>query len=89
MANHASALKRHRQNLKARARNRAMKTRVKNLVKAVRMAVEEKDKDRAREALRKAVSVLDKAATRKVIHWRNAARRISRLEIAVNGLDKA
>ncbi|THB69923.1 MAG: 30S ribosomal protein S20 [Desulfovibrio sp.] len=87
MANHASALKRHRQSLKARARNRAMKTRVKNLVKAVREAVEEKDKERAQEALKRAVSVLDKAATKKVIHWRNASRRISRLELAVNKLD--
>ena len=89
MANHASALKRHRQSLKARALNRAMKTRVKNLVKAVRQAVEEKDKERAVEALRKATSVLDKAASKKVVHWRNAARRISRLELAVNDLGKA
>lgn len=89
MANHKSALKRHRQSLKARARNRAMKTRMKNLVKAVRQAVEQKDKEAAQAALKDATSILDKASTKKVIHWRNAARRISRLHQAVNGIETA
>ncbi len=87
MANHKSALKRHRQSLKLRARNRTMKTRIKNSIKAVREAVEQKDKEAAEMALKQATSTLDKAATKKVIHWRNAARRISRLNVAVNGLD--
>lgn len=86
MANHASALKRHRQSLKARMRNRAMKTRLKNLVKAVREAVAEEDTARATDALQQATRMLDKAATKKVIHWRQAARRISRLQLAVNGV---
>ncbi len=87
MANHKSALKRHRQSLKLRARNRIMKTKVKNSIKAVREAVEQKDKEAASLALQQATSTLDKAATKKVIHWRNAARRISRLNVAVNGMD--
>ncbi len=86
MANHASALKRHRQSLKARMRNRAMKTRIKNVVKAVRLAVAEQDVDRANAALQQATSMLDKAATKKIIHWRQASRRISRLQVAVNGM---
>ena len=36
MANHKSALKRHRQSEKRRIRNHAIKTRVRNLVRAVR-----------------------------------------------------
>ena len=87
MANHKSALKRHRQSLKANARNRAMKTRIRNVIKAVRRAVEIKDKEQAQTALTQATSVLDKAATKKVIHKRNAARRISRLAQAVNSID--
>ena len=39
MANHKSAIKRHRQSLLARARNRAVKTRVRNVIKAVRAAL--------------------------------------------------
>ena len=83
MANHKSALKRHRQSLKLRARNRAYKTRIKNVVKDVRVAIEAKDLEQAQVALKAATSVLDKAATKKILHWRNAARRVSRLNTAV------
>ena len=77
MANHKSALKRHRQSLKRRARNRISKTRIKNTVKAVRVAIEEKDVTKATEALKAAASVLDKAARKNVIHARQAQRRIA------------
>lgn len=87
MANHASALKRHRQSLKAQARNKATKTRIKNAVKAVRQAVEQKDLEQARARLVQATAVLDKAAGKKVIHWGCAARKVSRLTLAVNNLD--
>ncbi|CAM2057757.1 30S ribosomal protein S20 [Desulfovibrionales bacterium] len=86
MANHKSAVKRYRQSLKARARNRAVKTRIKNVLKTVRIAVETKNKDYAVTALQKAMAMLDKAATKKIIHWKNAARRISRLSYVVNKL---
>ncbi|WP_432736242.1 30S ribosomal protein S20 [Maridesulfovibrio sp. FT414] len=84
MANHKSALKRHRQSVKRNERNTMMRTRIKNVVKEVRAAVEANDSDLAASALRKATSVLDRAATKKVIHSRAAARRISRLHAAVN-----
>ncbi len=86
MANHKSAIKRHKQSLKRRAQNRAMKTRIKNVVKTVREAVASGDKDAASTALLQATSVLDKAAGKKVIHWRNAGRKVSRLNAAVNNL---
>ena len=86
MANHKSALKRHRQSLKRRARNKSVKTRVKNVIKAVRLAAEQKDSGKALEALRTATSVLDRAAQKKVIHWRTAARKISRLSKLVNSI---
>lgn len=65
MANHKSALKRHRQSLKRRARNRISKTRIKNTVKAVRVAIEEKDVAKAMEALKDATSILDRAARKR------------------------
>ncbi|WP_300157441.1 30S ribosomal protein S20 [Solidesulfovibrio sp.] len=84
MANHKSAIKRHRQSLLARARNRAVKTRVRNVIKAVRVALTAGDAAAAETALLAATKVLDKAATKKVIHWKTAARNISRLSTAVN-----
>lgn len=86
MANHKSAVKRHRQSLKARERNKAVRTRVKNSTKAVRIAVEQKDTENASKALQTASSVIDKAAQKNVIHWRAAARKISRLSKAVKDI---
>ncbi len=84
MANHKSAIKRHRQSLLARARNRAVKTRVRNVIKAVRAALVGGDAAAAETALLTATKVIDKAATKKIIHWKTAARNISRLSTAVN-----
>ena len=86
MANHKSAIKRHRQSLEARNRNRMVKTRIKHSVKAVRLAIENKDAEKAAMELQQFTSVLDKAASQKVVHWRTAARRISRLSKAVQAL---
>lgn len=86
MANHKSALKRHRQSLKRRLRNRSTKTRVKNVTKEVRLAVQAKDVEAAQEALKNAMSIIDKAAGKKVLHKKTAARRISRLNAAVKQL---
>lgn len=84
MANHKSAQKRHRQNLLARARNRAVKTRVRNVIKTVRAALAGGDTAAAETALLSATKVLDKAATKKIIHWKTAARNISRLSTAIS-----
>ncbi len=89
MANHKSALKRHRQSLLARARNRAVKTRVRNVIKAVHAALAGGDTAAAETALLAATKVLDKAATKKVIHWKTASRNISRLSTAINKSKKA
>lgn len=84
MANHKSALKRHRQSLVARAKNRAAKTEVKNAIKAVREALDQKDAAAAAAAMKQATSVLDSAASKKILHWKTAARKVSRLSLAVN-----
>lgn len=89
MANHKSALKRHKQSLKRASRNRAARTRVKNAVKQVRVALQGNDKAQAGEALVAATSVLSKAAGKGALHWKKAARKISRLARAVNGLEAA
>ena len=84
MANHKSALKRARQNEKRRLRNKSVKTRVKNIVKSVRLAVDEKSKEEALQELNNAKSIIDKAAKKGVIHKKTAARKISRLSKRFN-----
>lgn len=89
MANHPSALKRHRQSEKRRKRNQAIKTRLRHLVRAVRAAVTARDADAAAVRLADATRALDKAATKGVLHRRNASRRIARLTLAVGKLRSA
>ena len=84
MANHKSAIKRHKQSLRNAARNRTVRTRIKNVIKDVRAAIQQQDSDAAKAALVQATSVMDKAATKGVVHWKNAARKVSRLAKAVN-----
>lgn len=79
MANHKSALKRIRQNEMRRLYNRTYRNRARTLVKQARASIAAGSKEEAIEATRKAVQDLDKAASRGVIHPRNAARRKSRL----------
>ncbi len=85
MANHKSALKRNRQSLERRARNRANKTRLKTAVKAVDAAIaSEQSVDKVREALVTAVPIIQRAAVKGTLHKKNAARKVSRLTKRVN-----
>jgi small subunit ribosomal protein S20 len=86
VANHASALKRHRQSEKRRLRNRALKTRLRHVVREVRSAVASGDPERAGKTLALATTALDKAVTKGVLHRNSASRRIARLAHAVHGL---
>ena len=83
MANHKSAVKRNLQSQKRRLRNRAVKTRIKNVVKTLSLSGQGSDADRAGE-LNTAISIIDKAAKKGVIHSRTAARKRSRLTKRVN-----
>jgi small subunit ribosomal protein S20 len=84
LANHKSALKRDKQNKKKYLRNKAVKTRVKNAIKDVRLAEDETSKDAVLVSLNAAKSVIDKAAKKGVIHKNTAARKIARLSKFVN-----
>ena len=79
MANHKSALKRARQSEDRRLRNKAVKTRVKSVVKSVRQASAESNPESAASNFKTAQAVIDKAAKKGVLHQRTAARKISRL----------
>jgi small subunit ribosomal protein S20 len=86
LARHLSAMKRARQNKKRRVRNQARKTRVKNVVRDVRQAVAQKNLEGAEAALKKAVPIIAQVAGKGTLHWRTAARKISRLTKQVNTL---
>lgn len=87
MANHKSAIKRIKQNERRRIRNKAVRTRVKNVTKALREAVAANTDVEAK--LREAIQVIDRAASKGVIPKRRASRKISRLTMLANGQGEA
>jgi small subunit ribosomal protein S20 len=86
VAQHASALKRHRQSEKRRLRNRGLKTQLRHVVRSVRASIEQKDPKDAAAALATASRALAKAASKGVIHRNAASRKIARLSRAVRAL---
>ena len=87
MANHKSALKRHRQSETRSARNRGFRTQLKTKTKKVYAAVEENNGEDAKKALLDAQKSIAKIASKGVIHKRAAARKISGLTRRVNAMN--
>lgn len=86
MANIKSQKKRILTAEKARQRNRAVRTELKSAVKAVRLAVEANEVEQVNAALRHACRLLDKAASKGIIHKNQAAQRKSGLQKLANTL---
>lgn len=86
MANHKSAEKRARQNVKRADRNNMVRKTMRTYIKRVRSLVEEGKTADAQAALADAIRKIDKACSKGVIHRNQAARRVSRLTLAVNKL---
>jgi small subunit ribosomal protein S20 len=84
LANHKSALKRHRQSIAQRLRNRSQRSAMKNTVKKLHSAIEANDKDAVRITLVDATSIIAKTATKGIIHSNTASRTISRLTKRAN-----
>ncbi|MGQ0501886.1 MAG: 30S ribosomal protein S20 [Panacagrimonas sp.] len=86
MANTASAKKRARQAVEARARNAGQRSMIRTTIKKVVKAVEAKDKAAALAAYADMVPVIDRYADRGMIHKNKAARHKSRLTARINAL---
>jgi|TARA_B100001079_G_C16205373_1_gene423323 small subunit ribosomal protein S20 len=79
VANHKSAIKAHRQNLKHRERNRQERTRLRTALKSIRASIDAGDTNSAQGVLRDTVSLIDKMASKKIIHSNTAGRYKSRM----------
>lgn len=84
MANIKSQKKRILTAEKARMRNKAVRSELKTVVKDVRKAVEAGNADEAQQAAYKACRLLDKAASKGIIHKNQAAERKSGVQKLVN-----
>ena len=79
MPTHRSAAKRMKQAEKRRQQNVAARSRLRTFLKRTRAAIDAKDVAQIDQLLPQTVACLDKAVTKGVIHWRNAARKKSEL----------
>ena len=76
-----SALKANRQNVKRREANRQLRSRLRTSLKAIRASLDDNDVDAAKSALNQTVSIVDKMATKGIIHRNTAGRYKSRLAL--------
>lgn len=83
MPTHKSAEKALRQSISRNLRNKAVKSKVRSIIKKVETA---SDKTQAQSLLRQTFSLLDKAVKRDVMHFNQASRTKSRLTKLVNNL---
>ena len=83
MANYASSVRRIRRSEKSRQRNRHYKSMIKSAIKDV---LSSKTKEDAEKILPRTSSLLDKLASKGVIHRNKAANQKSRLTVFVNNL---
>jgi small subunit ribosomal protein S20 len=79
VATHASALKAHRQSLNNRERNRQFRSRLRGALKSIRAAIDGNDLTAAKAGLKQTISLIDKMASKGVIHRNAAGRYKSRL----------
>lgn len=86
MANIKSAIKRIKVNDKKRVANGSQKAAMRTAIKQVEKLVEAKDAEKAQEALKESIKLIDKAVQKGIIHKNNGDRQKSRLMKKVNEL---
>lgn len=89
MRKNKSAIKRARQSEERRLRNSHVKSTMKTQVKRVIQAIGINDKENLDKLAKNALSYIDKAASKGVIHPNNAARKVSRLTKKINTFSAA
>lgn len=86
MQKHLSVLKRARQNKTRKSRNTQVKKLVKTAIKNVNEKTELGNVEEASKSLTTAMSIIDRAASKGIIHKKNSSRKISRLSSKVSSL---
>ena len=76
---HKSALKEQRKALKRESENRGIKVRIHKKVKEFKKLLSHKNYEAASKMVPELYSIIDKAAKKNTIHWKNAARKKSEI----------
>jgi small subunit ribosomal protein S20 len=86
MANHASALKAHRQNLKHRSTNRSNRSSLRTFLKQFNDRLEAGKTEEAKNSLAELYAMIDRSQQKKAISKNAAARQKSRLTKRLNSV---
>ncbi|MBN2347093.1 MAG: 30S ribosomal protein S20 [Candidatus Aminicenantes bacterium] len=88
MANHASAVKKHRQDEKKRMINRSNRSKMKNRIKTLKKTIGAGQKEEALKMLPRTISIIDMTVRKGTIHRNTGSRYKSRLYALVNKSEK-
>jgi len=86
LANSAQARKRVRQNEKRRQHNASLRSMMRTYLKKVISAIANGDKDKATQAYKEAVPVIDRMANKNIITANKASRHKSRLNTRIRAI---
>ena len=84
MANHKSAIKRQKQTINETKRNGDVKSSVKTAIKKFKLSLSAKKAEESSKLIKEVVPLIQKAASKGVLHNNNASRKISRLTLSFN-----
>lgn len=84
MAHHKSAIKRIRQTVKQNLRNRSLRTNLRNTIKQFSELIDKGDIEQINKGYSQIQKTIDRAATKGILHAGTAARKKSRLALALN-----
>lgn len=84
MASHESAVKAHRQSVVRREKNRQFRSQLRTALKSIRTAVSANDLEAAKGQLNETSSLIDKMASKGIIHDNAASRYKSRIQLSLN-----
>ncbi|PCI00163.1 MAG: 30S ribosomal protein S20 [Zetaproteobacteria bacterium] len=86
MANHVSSIKRARQDIVKRDRNRTQKSTMRTAIKRVHAAIAAGDQDTANTEMRIATSLIARSGRKNNLHKKQASRRISRINARIKAI---
>jgi small subunit ribosomal protein S20 len=84
VASHASALKAHRQNVVRREKNRQFRSTLRTALKTIRASIGANEIEKAKGQMAETASLIDKMASKGIIHDNAAARYKSRIQLGLN-----
>ncbi|MDQ6984599.1 MAG: 30S ribosomal protein S20 [Ghiorsea sp.] len=86
MANHVSSIKRARQDIVKRDRNRTQKSTMRTAIKRVHAAIAAGDQETANTEMRIATSLIARSGRKNNLHKKQASRRISRINARIKAI---